>query len=444
MDGIGLRTEHQRNGVPEHTDLLATAQFFLRVVADYTYSFTELDTAMENRLALSYENRSWQYAMYADSDYGLTTHILEGLDEFRWKFNEHNRLTIGGNMRLGFFRPETDYLSLPIEGESFPARVSFKIDDPGYQPYLHPTLYAMHEFSYLGFTVRPGLVLGLDAHNKKTTQILFDPRLLFSYRFDDTMSISLSGGLYSRRPDYEIASDRWGTENIEPEHAAHAVLGFEKTFLDTYTIAVKGYYKYLYDLVRRSVDDPLEFTNLGSGYAAGGALLFKVGLAETFTGSIGYAFGVSERKESPAGDYRSSDADLPHSIVLVGRWTPAKEWAVYGRFSLVSGTPYTSFSGAEFIDDGVLSRYEPLPVLDDNGRVVRNDARRGFMHGLDLGGEYTFFLDQMILTLFAEMRGISALFDKNAVGDLYNTDFTQRVDISTTPFLATVGVRGEF
>jgi len=444
MDSIGLRTTNQRDGVPEHTDLLATAQSFIRLATDYTYSFTELDTMIANRLSLSYENRSYQYAFYAGGDYGLTTHLIEGLDEFRWRFNEHHLFTIGGSMRLGFFRPETEYVSLPIEGESFPVHVADKIGDPGYQPYLHPTLYAFYDLTYGGLLVRPGFVFGLDAHNEKETQWFFDPRLEVSYRFDDTMKLALSGGLYSQRPDYEIASDRWGTETLEPAHAAHAVLSFEKSFLSAYTIAVKGYYKYLYNLFRRSSADPLEFTNLGSGYAAGGALSFKIDLTDTLTGSVGYAFGISERKDSSASDYRSSDADLPHAVLLAARWTPAKEWGLYGRFSLVSGVPYSAFSGAEFVDDGVFSRYEPTPVIDRDGRVVRNGKRHGFMHTLDLGGEYTLLLDQMILTLFAEMRGISTLFDKNAVGNLYNTDFSQRVDISTTPFMATVGLRGEF
>ncbi len=444
MDGIGLRTTNQRDGVPEHTDILAVAQSFTRLAADYTYSFTELDTMIANRLSLSYENRSYQYAFYAGGDYGLMVHLIEGLDEFRWRFSEHHLFTIGGSMRLGLFHPDTDYVSLPLEGESFPVHVAEKMGDPGYQPYLHPTLYAVYDLTYGGLLVRPGFVFGIDAHNKKETQWFLDPRLEISYRFDDTMKLALSGGLYSQRPDYEIASDRWGTETLEPAHAAHAVLSFEKMFLSAYTVAVKGYYKYLYDLFRRSTADPLEFTNLGSGYVAGGALSFKVDLTGTITGSVGYAFGISERKDSPAADYRSSDADLPHAVVFAARWTPAKEWGIYGRFSFISGVPYSAFSGAEFVDDGVFSRYEPIPVLDDDGRVVRNGERHGFMHTLDLGGEYTMFLDQMILTLFAEMRGISTLFDKNAVGNLYSTDFSQRVDISTTPFMATVGIRGEF
>jgi len=444
MDSIGFRTTEQRNGVPEHTDLLAPTQYFTRIAADYSYTFTELDTMVANRLAFSYENRSWQYAMYRGNDYGLVAHLVEGLDELRWRFNERNMLTIGGNLRAGFFHPETDYLSLPLEGESFPSRVATPIDDPGYQPYLHPTLYTIYEFTSWGLTVRPGLTFGIDAHNKKTTQWLLDPRLSVSYRFDDTMALTASGGLYSRRPDYEIASDRWGSENLEPEHAAHAVLSFEKTFLDAYTIAVKGYYKYLYNLIRRSTEDPLEFTNLGSGYTAGGALSCKVTLADTLTGSVGYALGVSKRKESPAGKYRPSDADIPHAVLLAARWKPAKEWALYGRFSLVSGVPYSAFSGAEFVDDGVESRYEPIPLLDEEGRAVRNSKRHDFLHSLDLGGEYTLTFEEMIMTLFAEVRGVTTLFDKNAVGNLYATDFSKRLDISMTPFLATIGIRGEF
>ncbi len=444
MDSIGLRAGNLRNGVAEHTNTLSPSQFFTRITADYAYSYKELDTEIDNRLALSYENRNWQYAMYAGNDFGLTAHLIEGLDEFHWKFDPHNKLTIGANMRLGFFDVSDDYISLPLEGESFPVRVAQKIGDPGYQPYLHPTLYAMHELSYAGFTVQPGFVFYIDAHNKKHLELSVDPRLMVEYRFDDSMALRLSGGLYSRRPDYEIASDRWGTEELLAEHAVHAVLGFEKTFLNAYTIEVKGFYKYLYNLIRRSGTDPLEFNNLGEGYAAGGVLNFKADITDTFSGMVGYAFSISQRKDSAALAYRSSDADIPHTLILTGRWTPAKEWALYGRFSLRSGAPYSSLSGAEFIDDGVESRFEPVPLRDANGRTIVNDARYGLVHELDLRGEYTFFLEEMTLTLFAEMRGISGLFDKNAVGTLYSTDFTQESDLSTTPMVATVGVRGEF
>ena|GEM_PF-1513036 len=444
MDSIGMRAEHLRNGVPQHANVLAPTQSFTRLTADYTYSYKELDTEIDNRLALSYENRNWQYAMYAGSDFGLTAHLVEGLDEFHWRFDPHNKLTIGGNMRLGFFDAETDYVSLPLEGESFAVRVAQKIDAPGYQPYLHPTLYAMHDLSYAGFTIQPGFVFYIDAHSKKNVELSIDPRLMIEYRFDDSMALRLSGGLYSRRPDHEIASDRFGTESLQAEHAAHAVLGFEKTFLNAYTIEVKGFYKYLYNLIRRSGVDPLEYNNLGEGYAAGGVLNFKVNLTDTFSGMVGYAFTLSQRKDSPALEYRSSDADIPHTLILTGRWTPTKEWAIYGRFSLRSGAPYSRYSGAEFIDDGVEPRFEPLPLLDANGRAVTNDARYGLAHELDLRGEYAFFLDEMTLTLFAEMRGVTTLFDQNAVGTVYNADFTQTADLSTTPMVATVGVRGEF
>ncbi len=444
MDSIGLRAGNLRNGVPEHANLLASSQFFTRVTADYTYSWKELDAAIDNRLALSYQNSNAQYAMYTGSDFGLTTHLIEGLDEFNWRFDAHNKLTVGGDMRLGFFDVATDYISLPLEGEPFAVRVDQKLGSHGYQPYLHPTLYAMHELSYAGFTAKPGFVFYIDAHSKKHLELSVDPRLMLEYRFDDSMALRLSGGLYSRRPDYEIASGWWGSEELLAEHAVHAVLGFEKTFLNAYTIEVKGFYKYLYNLIRRSGTDPLEFNNLGEGYAAGGVLNFKADITDTFSGMVGYAFSLSQRKDSAALEYRSGDADIPHTFILTGRWTPAKEWALYGRFSLRSGSPYSRFSGAEFIDDGIESRYEPLPVRDANGRVILNDARYGLVHELDLRGEYTFFLDEMILTLFAEMRGISALFDKNAVGTLYSTDFTEQADLSTTPMVATVGVRGEF
>ncbi|HOW52583.1 MAG TPA: TonB-dependent receptor [bacterium] len=444
MDSIGVRAEHLRNAVPEHAGVLFPSQFFTRLTTDYTYSFKELDTEIDNRLALSYENRDWRYAMYAGSDFGLTAHLIEGLDEFHWRFDPHNKLTIGGDMRLGFFDVSTEYVSLPLEGEPFAIRVSQKIDSPGYQPYLHPTLYAMHELSYAGFTIQPGFLLALDAHSKKNTELSFDPRLMVQYRFDDSMALRLSGGLYSRRPDYELVSDRWGTEDLLAEHSAHVVLGFEKTFLNAYTVEVKGFYKHLYNLIRRSGVDLLEYNNLGEGYAAGGVLNFKADIADTFTGMVGYAFAISQRKDSAVLDYRSSDADIPHTFILTGRWTPAKEWALQGRFSLRSGAPHSRFSGSEFIDDGVESRFEPLPIVDANGRIVRNDARYDLVHELDLRGEYTFFLEEMTITLFAEMRGISGLFDGNAVGTIYNADFTEEIDLSTTPVVATVGLRGEF
>jgi len=444
MDSLGFRSGDLMNGVPEHVDLIAPSQFFTRLVADHAYSWKELDVEIDNRVLLSYENRHWQYGFAAGDDFGLSSHVIEGQDVFHWRFDPQHKLSLGGAMRLGFFSPATDYVSLPLEGEPFAVRVARKIDDPGYQPYLHPSLWASYLFSYAGFTVEPGLLFYADFHNKKHYELSADPRLTTAYRFDDTMELRLSGGLYSRRPDYEIASDRWGTEDLLAEHAVHAVLSFEKTFLGLYTVTAKGFYKYLYNLIRRSNADPLEFNNLGEGYAAGGVLALKIDIADTFRGTVGYAYTASQRKESPAGEYRPSDAEVPHSVTLSGRWTPAKEWALSGRFSLFSGAPYSRFSGAEFIDDGIVARFEPLPILDGNGRVIRNDARYPVLHELDLRGEYTFFLDHTILVLFAEMRGISGLFDQNAVGSLYNTDFTKNTPLSSTPFSATVGIRGEF
>ena len=90
-----------------------------------------------------------------------------------------------------------------------------------------------------------------DFHNKEEWSGSADPRLLLSYSIKDMVKIYAVGGMYSRRPQYDISLHQLGKESVNYERSVHGRLGAALEYKGI-SADVSGFYKYFYDLIRRN------------------------------------------------------------------------------------------------------------------------------------------------------------------------------------------------
>jgi outer membrane cobalamin receptor len=417
---------YKKRGTPNLGETLTPEAMFILAKGDQEYSGNSINSRLTGSFMLS----SWEYKSYDRKSFSTIDYRGTVEEHLSWKINCNNRLDFGAVFMAGLFPTESGTSFLPIEGESgmiFSPKDYGYIDNTGY---IQPSVYIKYRMKYSGLELVPGINISGDFHNKNEWSGTIDPRLYVSYTLKDMVKFYVSGGLYSRRPEYEMTLFGFGNEALDYEKAVHTKLGINFKWKG-FSADVSGFYKYQFNLITRNPDDITNYENIGKGWTAGTEI--KLGYKnKELNAWIAYTFLKNERKNSEDLDYRRSDGDIPHNLKAALSYRFHRNWNISADISITSGILISSIEGSQLLtDSGVY-----LPVVLNDGI---NERRLSGLIGYGAKLEYFIFFNDLRLGIYAKAKGSKADIDY-----IYNSDYSDKTKLYLTPFLATVGLTGEF
>ncbi len=425
-DSLYYLSSYKKNGTPNLNESLSPETMFILAKGDYDYKSCIIDSRFTGSFTLS----NWDYKVFKGGNFSTIDNRGTIEEHLSWKINDNNRFDFGVVFMAGLFSTDTVNTLLPLEGEPGLVRTDSRLASKDNMGYIQPSLYFKYNFAIKGFEAVPGIYLSGDFHNKDTWSGSADPRLLLAYNIKNIVKIYAVGGLYSKRPEYDISLYELGNEELNYERAVHSKLGaafeYKGIFGD-----VSGFYKYFYDLIRRNPEKKNDYENTGRGWAAGTEI--KLGYKNReLTGWVSYSFVKSLRTDNENSKERSSDADIPHIFKAALAYNFLKNFNISADVAVTSGMVVTDYSGIRLlVDSGV---YMPLYIQDEV-----NGTRLSGTVGYGLRFEYLVFLKELKIGIYGDVRGTSTKIDR-----VYNADYTDYGALYLAPVLGTVGVRGEF
>jgi outer membrane cobalamin receptor len=317
------------------------------------------------------------------------------------------------------------------------------------------------------------------------------PRLGAEFAIPETNTTLLAGAgnHYSLPSDLSQISIESGNPDLKMEKAEHMALGLEQKIGKQWMLKVEAYRnvfsnlvvsdKYILnpwglrtnrrdlvektsDIIKNPVeDDPLVYSNDGTGHSTGFEFMIKKEKKKAGRGWLGWlSYSKSstyrnnhqprmtddERKaytQRTAGknalyqtNLRSStftyyegghmelvydndkeelyDLDRTHQLNLVLNYAFNQAWSLGGKWTYMSQTPYTPITGSKQADVGISSRTMFFPVYSDN----YNSKRLSDYHQLDVRLDRFFHYDGLVVNSYIEF--INAYARQNEEKEVFN------------------------
>ncbi|MEM9193038.1 MAG: TonB-dependent receptor, partial [Myxococcota bacterium] len=261
-----------------------------------------------------------------------------------------------------------------------------------------------------------------------------DPRIVSIVSVTDSDRIKAGVGIFSQPPEFQESNDQLGNPNLNPLHAVHFGLGYERDIEQGFRVGVELFYKHLWDRVV-STEFGLEpgFINDGIGRIYGAELSARVQpQGRRWFGFLSYTLSRSERRDGPDEPWRLFDFDQTHILNVSAVYRLGAGWEVGGTFRLVTGNPTTP------VNSGVRSiNAQNYNALSGDINTVRNP----YFHRLDLRVEKLWTFDDWKFALYLDIQNVYNA--TNPEGILYQHDFRQSTEVPGLPIIPSLGVRGE-
>lgn len=276
-----------------------------------------------------------------------------------------------------------------------------------------------------------------------TKEHRISPRLGARYKWDESLLIKGSGGIYNQPPQPQEVSTSFGNPEIKSPLAMHAMLGFEKDFRQGATegwILNGGVFHRDFSrlvvsssqyIVREGTLVPEIYSNKGQGRAQGLEFLLK-GEMNPWTTWLSYTLTQSRRWEPGVAEH-PSQYDQTHNVNLVGSYQFPKEWKLSGRLRYVTGNPKTPIVGASFDSDNDVYIPKQGPIYSERMRDFSQ---------LDLRVDKKIIDDKVLWSFYADIQNI--LNSKNPETIRYSYDYSTKEDVTGLPMFFAIGVKGEF
>jgi TonB family protein len=275
-----------------------------------------------------------------------------------------------------------------------------------------------------------------------------DPRISTRVRLLPQTFLKAGTGIYTQPPQPFESWSPSGNVDLGMEKSWSSALGLEQRVGQANSIEIEGFYKTMWDLIvdNPNLTDPRKdqlFINEGLGRVYGLELMIRREPIGHFFGWISYTLSKSERLDYPNfSDEAIEDArygtdnewypftfDQTHIFVALGGYQMPYGIHASGRFSYVTGNPYTPYSlGIYDIDT---DRYSAFPSGDVNSK------RMAPYFALDLRIEKTWLFKSAKLDTYLEL--LNVVKGENPEFIDYNYDYTESRSISGLPFIPSIG-----
>lgn len=217
----------------------------------------------------------------------------------------------------------------------------------------------------------------------------FSPRLAIGYPVSQTTKFYFNYGHFLQYPERdqlyhdpiytELSGNYVGNPSLKPQRTVQYEAGFEQAIYDDLAIAIRGFYKDIFDYVaprELPVSPRLNlYVNLDYASARGFEIILNKALSHHYSGSIGYTFQVAKgRSSNPFAALNSPqlqglpretrlDYDQQHTLNLFFgyRVAPGEDYDVFGipfdnwgasvTWNFGSGFPYTPYNQGGRLED---------------------------------------------------------------------------------------------
>lgn len=244
------------------------------------------------------------------------------------------------------------------------------------------------------------------------------PRVAFSYRFTDALSLNANWGIYYQLPPYTTlgfrnpAGDLVNTD-MKYIKSIHYVAGFEYLFTFNGRASIEGFYKQ-YDDYPFLLQDSISLANLGGdfgvignqpavpiskGRAYGLELTYEQKLYKGFFGIAAITLVRSEFQDK-RGEYISSSWDNGLIATLTFGKKFGKNWEIGAQYQYLGGAPFTPFdqqATALKINWDVIGR--GIPDYDQ-----LNSQRVNGFNRLNVRIDKKWFFDRFNLDLYFDIQ----------------------------------------
>lgn len=214
----------------------------------------------------------------------------------------------------------------------------------------------------------------------------FSPRLAIGYPVSQTTKFYFNYGHFLQHPDrdqlyrfpllIDISGNYAGNPGLKPQRTVQYEAGFEQAIFDDLAIAIRGFYKDIFDYVAPLNTGQINLNvNLDYASARGFEIILNKALSDHYSGSIGYTFQIAKgRSSNPFAALNSPqlqglpretrlDYDQQHTLNLfvAYRVAPGEDYEVFGipldnwgasvTFNFGSGFPYTPYNRGRSLED---------------------------------------------------------------------------------------------
>ncbi len=273
-----------------------------------------------------------------------------------------------------------------------------------------------------------------------------DPSLRLStrYQINDDHLVKAAIGNYNQspKPVGQTIHKVWGNPLLATTKAAHFVAGHEWRITDVINSDVQLYFNNQWDIpefansqdITPSGEKQVLMYDRGRGRMYGIEIMLRHLQTEKFFGWIAYTLSRTERYDHNSHKWLLYDQDETNHLQLLGSWHLKKQWDLGFRLRYVTGKPVTPIIGTEYIED--FAYYRPI-----NGE--RNSKRVNPFFQLDLRVDKKIIYKKWIYSFYLDLQNLSWLIYKSPEFELYNYNYTDKMDISMFPMLGT-GFKAEF
>ncbi len=241
-----------------------------------------------------------------------------------------------------------------------------------------------------------------------------DLRATLSFQVSPKVVLRAAAGTFHQAPTLTMLDPFVGNPDLKTLRARHAVLA-----LDAKDEAGPLPWQVRLEVFRKTYDRlivepvPRRFEGTGEGEATGVDLLLKARRGR-FRGWLGYGFLSTRRREDKQLTLGPVPTSIPHSLNLVGSWTPKDGWEFSTAYRLSSGAPFTPITSGTPDGHGGW-----LPI-----EGPRYGERLPTYQRLDGRLTHLFSTGKLRWVLYAEMMNL--LDRRNPGGISYSPDFATR------------------
>lgn len=296
--------------------------------------------------------------------------------------------------------------------------------------------------------IAPGLRTSFVQVQEMYSSVGLDPRISVRARLLPKTFIKTGTGIYTQPPQPFESWAPNGNVDLGMEKSWSTALGLEQRIGEANSIEIEGFYKTMWDLIvnNPALQNPQEdqiYINEGLGRVYGMELMIRREPIGHFFGWVSYTLSKSERLDFP--NFEDEDLanirgdadnewypfafDQTHIFVALGGYQLPYGVHASGRFSYVTGNPYTPYSlGIYDIDT---DRYNAFQSGNTNGE------RMAPYLAVDLRVEKTWLFKSAKLDTYLEF--LNVVKGENPEFVDYNYDYTESRSISGLPFIPSIG-----